>query len=146
MKRCTGHCCEYIDIPLSPADLAVALERHETWRRWGAPPTADECECDESVGFECRPCAEHLDWQPVPPIPQHVEIIAPMLTHIETVDGRAYYSCNNFDTETRDCLIYETRPDMCSNYPYGRGCTQPECTWTEQRRDTLRAERLRVLQ
>lgn len=33
-----------------------------------------------------------------------------------------YYSCRAWDEETRLCAIYDTRPQMCRGYPYGRGC------------------------
>ena len=34
------------------------------------------------------------------------------------------YTCRHFDERTRLCTIYEERPQMCRDYPYGRagGC------------------------
>jgi Fe-S-cluster containining protein len=34
------------------------------------------------------------------------------------------YTCRHFDDRTRLCTIYEERPEMCRDYPYGRngGC------------------------
>ncbi len=32
-----------------------------------------------------------------------------------------YYSCKNFDTETRQCLIYDNRPTVCRRYPWLTG-------------------------
>jgi Fe-S-cluster containining protein len=38
------------------------------------------------------------------------------------------YTCRHFDDETRLCTIYERRPEMCRDYPYGHngGC-EYEC-------------------
>lgn len=38
------------------------------------------------------------------------------------------YTCRHFDDETRLCTIYEQRPEMCRDYPYGHdgGC-EYEC-------------------
>ena len=33
-----------------------------------------------------------------------------------------------------DCAIYQTRPAMCRDYPYGRPCEWDECTWEQARR------------
>lgn len=33
-----------------------------------------------------------------------------------------WYRCRNWDEETRLCRIYESRPEMCRDYPYHRGC------------------------
>lgn len=46
-----------------------------------------------------------------------------------------YYSCRAWDEETRLCTIYDTRPQMCRGYPYGRGC-QHGCSY-EVGEDTL---------
>jgi Fe-S-cluster containining protein len=38
------------------------------------------------------------------------------------------YTCRHFDDESRLCTIYEQRPEMCRDYPYGHdgGC-EYEC-------------------
>lgn len=35
--------------------------------------------------------------------------------------GQAY-TCRHWDEDTRLCTAYETRPKMCSDYPYARRC------------------------
>ena len=30
-----------------------------------------------------------------------------------------HYTCKNFDPVTKNCTAYETRPEMCRDYPYG---------------------------
>lgn len=39
----------------------------------------------------------------------------------EATEGKIY-TCKNFDEENRLCTIYESRPEMCAGYPYGRPC------------------------
>lgn len=38
------------------------------------------------------------------------------------VPGGHLYTCRHWDEETRLCGAYETRPAMCSGYPYGHTC------------------------
>lgn len=33
-----------------------------------------------------------------------------------------HFTCKNWDEETRLCRIYEDRPTMCRDYPYGQEC------------------------
>lgn len=32
------------------------------------------------------------------------------------------WTCRHWDTETRLCTVYESRPGMCRDYPYGAAC------------------------
>lgn len=42
--------------------------------------------------------------------------------------GEGRFNCKHFDRGTRDCTIYERRPQMCRDYPYGRACPRDGCT------------------
>jgi Fe-S-cluster containining protein len=43
-------------------------------------------------------------------------------------DKRTYgYTCKHFDGA--DCTQYADRPKMCRDYPYGRSCGKPGCTY-----------------
>jgi Fe-S-cluster containining protein len=33
-----------------------------------------------------------------------------------------FFTCKNWDEDTRLCRIYEDRPAMCRDYPYGQEC------------------------
>lgn len=33
-----------------------------------------------------------------------------------------HFTCKNWDEETRLCKVYEDRPAMCRDYPYGQEC------------------------
>lgn len=43
--------------------------------------------------------------------------------------GHHSYSCTSL-TDSGDCGIYEDRPVMCRDFPYGRTCTVDGCTRT----------------
>lgn len=46
-----------------------------------------------------------------------------VLEMLVEVPGRDdLFNCKNFDTTTRLCTIYETRPRMCRDFPYGKPC------------------------
>ena len=51
-----------------------------------------------------------------------IDKIAPMVTPLEQEGSGYWYSCKHFDTETRLCKIYESRPNMCRDYPYDSPC------------------------
>ncbi len=47
------------------------------------------------------------------------------------VGGGWVFTCKHFNLETRDCGIYESRPEMCREYPYRSPCEHGErCTWS----------------
>lgn len=33
-----------------------------------------------------------------------------------------FFTCKNWDEDSRLCKVYETRPSMCKGYPYGKPC------------------------
>lgn len=43
--------------------------------------------------------------------------------------GGHYYTCRHLEANG-DCGIYETRPQMCRNYPNGTACERIGCTYT----------------
>src|ERR1700690_370117 len=42
------------------------------------------------------------------------------------------YTCRHL-LASGDCGIYETRPKLCSEFPYGRDCNVEGCTWDAAR-------------
>jgi Fe-S-cluster containining protein len=36
---------------------------------------------------------------------------------------RPWYTCRHWDEDTRLCTVYEQRPMLCRDYPYGRPCS-----------------------
>lgn len=103
--RCTGHCCERFYLPWTPAELKRRAKDH--------PDDKQLNQVAEMVIFleygtnkhSLRPGQHFGNW----------------------------YTCKNFDTKTRGCTIYETRPDMCREYPYSEPCDYNVCEWDDGR-------------
>ncbi len=69
-----------------------------------------------------------------------------MMDLLHPQDKHHYYTCKHFDTEGRNCTIYDDRPSMCREYPYEHRCKYEACTWTSEKADRIAPESLRVLQ
>lgn len=54
-----------------------------------------------------------------------------------------HYTCRYFDKATRDCTIYEERPDMCRDAPYNRPCTFKGCELTPELRPDVLVQHVR---
>lgn len=69
-----------------------------------------------------------------PTVDIDIQQIAAMVIPIEEAKGEGvpgyWYTCKNWDTETRLCTIYETRPQMCRDFPYMDPCIN--CGWENQ--------------
>lgn len=93
---CNGKCCEDFFLAYSPSELK---ESYEYWR---------EQKYETGRTF--------LD---------DIWLIYPMvrLARTEQEDGKTlhYYRCTHLTVEGK-CGIYENRPAMCAEYPYGREC------------------------
>lgn len=55
-----------------------------------------------------------------------IKQIAEMSIFLEIEDGGHKYTCKNLTSDGL-CGIYDDRPRMCSQYPYGRSCAFPQC-------------------
>lgn len=57
------------------------------------------------------------------------DMLLPLGTEIDG-DGttRFYFTCRHLDQGSGDCKIYELRPRMCRDYPYGKACIVEGCT------------------
>jgi Fe-S-cluster containining protein len=40
---------------------------------------------------------------------------------------KAPFTCRHWDEKTRLCTVYEQRPGMCRDFPYGRPCEHEGC-------------------
>ena len=47
----------------------------------------------------------------------------------KTESGQSVFACKHF--KNGQCTIHETKPDVCSRYPYDKPCKVPGCTWSE---------------
>lgn len=96
--RCTGHCCRKFPLPYSLEELNEGKSRE--------------------TGRPLEP-----DW------PFIADMVI-LLGEGKYGDGRKsyLYTCRHLDTVTGDCTVYEQRPRMCRDYPYGNECPIDGCT------------------
>jgi Fe-S-cluster containining protein len=61
-----------------------------------------------------------------------IDIVYPMLIPVPPPKGACkdhyWYTCKHLKSDN-NCGIYNTRPKMCSEYPYGAKCNYKNCTW-----------------
>jgi Fe-S-cluster containining protein len=103
-ERCTGHCCRHYSLP------------HPLWyvREFG--------EDGEQIAAMSLPA---YVVQPGEPMPDG--------RPLSGGDPAQIYRCANLNEATGDCRIYEERPRMCREYPYGRRCEMADCSWPAAR-------------
>jgi len=101
--RCTGHCCKHFFIPFTYQELQDMLDDTKDIRR---------CKDYEIIARMVIPTE----------VPDH-------LKGQEDADPEHCFTCRHL-RENNDCAIYEQRPRMCREYPYGRQCRYPGCTYT----------------
>lgn len=106
MSRCTGHCCRAFTLPFTPQGLAALVAR--------------EAHLPKSEARELAPMLVYLGTFE----PQEAEA---RFGHCSSGEHH-YWTCRNHDRVTGNCTIYETRPRMCIDYPYGKPCNYIECT------------------
>ena len=114
--RCTGHCCRRFTLRQSPVEL---WENYQTWLE--------------------RIRVTGGSWQG---ILEEIWVIAPMVRYLGStytdVNGepaaeeKHWYRCIHL-ADGRECAIYEHRPRMCREYPYGKACKYHGCTWDAAR-------------
>lgn len=112
--RCTGHCCQRFTLPLSPDEIR---ENYDAWR---AQKSEDS---NKRVPLE------------------DIWLLAPMVRYLgflhsdsngdPSPEGRHWYRCVHL--QDGNCSIYEHRPRMCREYPYGKACKYHGCTWDAAR-------------
>lgn len=127
-SRCSGQCCNAFTLPCTPEQIVEAIEHLK------------RCEVDPEYKATFLSGGGPNIW-----LPMEYTTILPMLipivyamegdqhpsnpTHsIEKGRDGWYYTCVHFDDRTGNCNIYDHRPRMCSEYPYGNTCTYVDCT------------------
>ena len=104
MTRCTGHCCVAFPLPYSLEQIRAMVARE----------TETIAEDIDTVAEMVYP----IDWVPTSEEVAH-----------DKDWGHYTYGCKHLQ-ETGDCAIYERRPRMCRDYPYGSRCPIEGCTHT----------------
>lgn len=114
--RCSGHCCRAFTIPIQPETMEkmrIAVENQEKGEPW--------------PNGLWKPNDIHIVATMVRPFgPFH--ILTPAGDKFRFDSPQAWYSCKHHDAESGDCRIYDERPEMCREHPYGEECNYVDCT------------------
>lgn len=116
VDSCGGQCCAVFPYPSSPDEMR---------RRW-----TDDTQGDVSLGDHYNGLDELMLADMLIPLTHDEarERAATFGINPEFVDEAInggydkLYTCKNWNEETRECGVYESRPDMCATYPYGSPC------------------------
>lgn len=106
--RCTGHCCRAFNLPYAPNELLDGAQRF------------GDGEYIADMVIYLGLCDALPDRKPA-------------LDSTGQVAMAHFYTCRHLDEDTGNCTAYETRPKLCSEYPYGKRCEYSACTWDEAR-------------
>lgn len=126
-ERCTGHCCRLFFAPITPAKIKRCLEeldkfpRRDPWPSGLTLPVNYETILDMLIPD--RPVVEGGR-----PPGQKTQKFSKWAAE----DGYLY-RCKHFDEESHDCRIYDRRPQMCREYPYGNPCDFDGCTYAPEK-------------
>ncbi len=101
MNRCTGHCCKNFPLPASLEEIRRRRNKEV------CPPGELWIEDGDKLASMLVPLHEgtYPDGSPA-----------------------WFFTCKHHDPVSGDCMDYENRPRMCSDYPYGQPCKFYGCT------------------
>lgn len=120
-ERCTGDCCRSFYLPYTSDDL----------RRAFAAWLASKPVFEDASGVERSLPAEV--WL-LAPMARSLGVYAVNPTSGAKLDQpHELFTCAHFNPENGHCGIYEMRPTMCREYPYGKQCEYDGCTHDEAR-------------
>lgn len=112
IKRCNGHCCEIFFLPFTPKQLG-SVRKLKKKKGMNISIKGNKA-INSRSGF-----------QDIQIVAEMVISISPSREKLESHIGESagkngnWYTCRNFDKETRNCKIYDSRPRMCRDFPYG---------------------------
>jgi Fe-S-cluster containining protein len=133
-ERCNGHCCRAFPLSNNLAEIQASAR---------AELAGEYFWVDEFM--ECRSLLE--DAAVV------VDMVIPIGKHrISPSSGNDmgreidFYTCWHL-SPNGDCRIYERRPRVCSEYPYGNDrCDQPACEWDAGKAGGRRSAKLKLIE
>lgn len=115
--RCSGHCCRVFFLPRTPAEL-------HAWRDGTTTVNGSTAEA-EFIADMVIPLYESKAGDPSP------------ITKKPQPQDAWYYTCRH-RLPNGNCGVYEARPSLCRDYPYGGPCEYPGCTWASATEATRR--------
>jgi Fe-S-cluster containining protein len=126
--RCTGQCCKSFFLPFSPIELrrlykaALAAEPGDVQVWYREDGTEMRTWYDRNEVLKIGSMVVHLGFFTDRTADKHP-------TGDVMTDGH-YYTCKHFEAATGNCLNYENRPLMCSDFPYSKPCPHEDrCRW-----------------
>jgi Fe-S-cluster containining protein len=112
-RTCTGRCCTVFYLPKTEAELAAGF----AGRVSGGQQILNMI---EPLTFDAAAERWEAIWH------------EPLREGLLREDGAGHlYTCRHWDERSGLCGIYESRPSMCSTYPYDRACDYCEYTIPE---------------
>lgn len=120
MSRCTGHCCELFYLPFTPKQIKQVRKLKEKKERGHITfKKGKAVNANDGGLYEIKEIAEMV----IPISPSKEKVTATILNQ-GGYHKDHYYTCKNFDKETRNCKIYSSRPHMCRNHPVQIYCKE----------------------
>lgn len=123
MARCTGHCCKAFTLPISAEELQSDFEKYQAWvqnpegetkPRWRDIGIIADMAIYLGMGWHDSKTGEYVP---------DSELNRKRFGH----EPIRVYTCRHLQSNG-DCGIYENRPSMCRDYPYGHPCKFENCT------------------
>lgn len=151
-KRCTGHCCKAFTLPFSPNELKrnlEAIDKGKTQFKRDSGLMRHTCEnkdiryitdmvifkgLRQKIPQSGKLLSKHMDFESFKKAygDNPTTFQEKLDEYARVVKGdKVYlhvYTCKHFDKKAGNCTAYESRPAMCSNYPYNRKCEYKQCT------------------
>ncbi len=111
--RCSGQCCSMLLLGGDPN----YLRRRRRRARWRIVDEGGGSLDDKRL----------KDWDQIIEMVIYLGEVANPNRPGSPVDH--WYTCRNHDADSGNCTIYETRPQMCRDFPNGRECPNAGCTY-----------------
>ena len=111
-EKCNAFCCRNICLPYSYETLT---EWHKNALQRQSENQGGKISLSDRSILELYPLLIFLRIEPMENVPKNVYV----------------YTCKELDTEMNRCKIYDKRPMMCKNFPYGKQASKlyPNCTY-----------------
>jgi Fe-S-cluster containining protein len=101
-EGCDGRCCSVFFFPRTPREIAEKIEQDGAFN-----------------GNDGRMVQDML----VPLTTEEANARAERFgVPAKMISKDHMFTCRHWDEDTRLCTVYEHRPDLCRDFPYGKAC------------------------